>query len=1327
MPLVLDTGSQVTIISQHFFETHLKPRLGAMRDASRWLTLRAANGSELPYLGFVETDVVIHGTTVGNCGVLVRRDTEHTAMDSTGHGVGLLGMNVLHQLPELQKLLGWVSSEATDSEMDGSPVKVAQAVCVPARSCMDVTVYGPRGWKPVMVEPLQTPLTGNLLLLDTLVQPQQGRYTVCLVNLSESQVMLPQDSTVGTVCSVDIVKEHSSCTVQLQEVSANEVVVDWNQSFSDTIPYKTVHSVQQSTGTQSSSEELPEWMTEVSISEETESGVRQKLIGLLHKYQQMIAKHKDDRGHTHTVKHSIYTKDDIPVRDKYRHVPPNQWQELKEYLQDELRNRIIRESTSEYASAIVLCRKKSGKLRVCVDYRRLNAKTVKDAYPLPRVDEAFDSMLGSKFYSTIDLAKAYTQVELEEKSKHKTAFITPMGLYEYNYMPYGLCNSPATFQRLMQAIFREEINDKLVVFLDDIIVYARTQEEMLERLETVFQKLAAHGLKVEPSKCHFMKRQVNYLGHVISEQGIACDPEKVAAVVNWPVPKNVDELGKFLGTAGYHRRYIKGYSQIAAPLHKLLNEDPDRCKKKKHGRKKKKTKQPWRWEPEHQEAFDSLKQALTTAPVLGFADFNGSFVVETDASNRGLGAVLLQEQQGQMRVISYASRGLRGPERNMQSYSTMKLELLAVKWAVTEKFRDYLLGTHFTVYTDNNPLCYVMSTAKLKAVEHRWVAELARFNFSLKYRAGRLNGSADGLSRRPHKEGDYYVLDEEDVAACLSVTTQALPLDLRHQALQDTLSRKEVVVEAVKAEVDTVQATLPRLTSEQLLEKQQLDPVLGRVLFFWDKGQKPAFKEQKKEVKEVRDFLKYWSRCTMVKGLLYRKIKESRTGRTIYQLLVPENLRQQILESVHNKLGHQGAERTEMILRERCFWPRMSKSIADWIGNCERCRLAKSPHVKVRTPMQSIIADEPLDMLAIDFTQLEPAANGTENVLVLTDVFSKHSKAVPTRDQKASTVAKVLVKEWFQHYGIPRRLHSDNGRSFENKLIQNLCEKYGIEKTRTSPYHPIGNGQCERFNRTLHDLLRTLPEQHKKRWNEHISEMVYAYNVTPHATTGFSPYYLMFGRTPSLPVDLLLGDQPQEDSQEDWVSRHIKRLSDAYEQASAQIRQKALKRKTRYDQKAKENPLHIGQHVYLRNRPMGRNKIQDAWDPTVYVVVDKHEDVYKLKSGNRSRKLRTAHRSDIQPCVEKPAQEERSRKRIVRSRRDVNVNLDSGSEESDYEVCFQYPTQTQQSESEEEADVVTPPPPLRRTTRWNAGQHSNPFHLPRSAINRQLYTLETLV
>ena len=338
----------------------------------------------------------------------------------------------------------------------------------------------------------------------------------------------------------------------------------------------------------------------------------------------------------------------------------------------------IHPSESPYSSNVVLVRKKDGSLHFCIDFRKLNSRTVKDAYNLPRVNDTIDTLIGSKYFSKLDLRSGYWQVEIDEADKYKPPFtVGNMGFFECNRMAFGLTNAPATFQRLMECCMGEMNLKKCLIFLDDILIFSETFEEHISRLEAVFSRLKQHGVKLKASKCEFFKTSVRYLGHVVSDTGVETDSDKIAALSSWPEPTNVKQLRSILGFIAYYRRFIKDYAHIVKPLNDLLVGHPTHCsadQKKKN--KKKKSITPWQWGSAEQSAFDTIKEKLSSPPVLSYADFSKPFVVHTDASLDGLGAVLYQIQNGMERVIAYASRGLRSSEKH---YPAHKLEFLALK------------------------------------------------------------------------------------------------------------------------------------------------------------------------------------------------------------------------------------------------------------------------------------------------------------------------------------------------------------------------------------------------------------------------------------------------------------------------------------------------------------------------------------------------------------------------------------------------------------------------------------------------------------------------
>ena len=1300
---LIDTGSQVSFISDTFFKQYIKSPGCDLIDANTWLTIRAVDGLKIPYLGYFQTDIVIAGLTISDRAILVVRDNDYKRATP-----GLVGMNILSQIPEVNV---WLNNIGYSTRSNGETygfAKAASSQCVPAHSSCYLRAYGGNGEEIAIVESTRT-LTEGVYSVDAIVR---GRtFIVQVVNTTSRDIWLTPHSRLGILRPVQVIGDRDLHV----EVATNEIVVSEQHNG---------HTSRASEpGTHLS---MPVDLTDFPGTEEQ----RHLAHSLFQNHADVFASSDDDLGCTGAIQHRIITMDEVPVTMPYRRIPPTQLEEVKAHLQQLLRTGAIAESNSNFASAIVLVRKRSGDLRMCCDFRALNAKTVGDAYPLPRIDESLDALAGARWFSTLDLQSAYTQVPMHPEDQHKTAFTTPFGLYEYRRMPFGLKNAPSTFQRLMQTVFRDELFTVLLCYLDDILVFSKSIEEQIERLDLVFSKLRHYGLKLQLKKCSFFKRSVIYLGHQISEQGISTDPEKINAVVNWPIPLTLKDLRSFLGFASYYRRYVRGFTQIASPLHQLVTIA---CQE---GKGKPRASASFKLELDDtcHIAFVTLKNALTAAPILGFPDYSKPFILETDACDSGLGAVLSQRQDNGVRVIAYASRGLRGAEKNVGSYSSKKLELLAMKWAITDKFRDYLIGGTFTVYTDNNPLTYLLKSKRLSAVEQRWASALAPFNFDIRYRPARRNSNADALSRQQHAGP----MTTDDVSSCMTTAARStcihpvLRVNMIEAAIRSAHAKSDDHSD-IDADATKFALALPNISSRDMVDLQGRDSTITRLAWYRKQGRKPNKAERANETATTLSLLKQWSRIVSRKGVLHRRIVTP-NGDTVYQLLLPRCLQETILKGLHDDAGHQALERTEALIRARCYWPRMQADIKHWITKCERCTVAKFPYVKVRTPLGRLMASVPLEVLAIDFTMLEPSSDGRENVLVMTDVFTKFTVAVATRNQKADTVAKVLVNEWFRRYGVPIRIHSDLGRNFESVVIQSLCRMYGIHKSATTPYHPAGNAQVERFNRTLHDLLRTLPAVKKKRWAEYIQDVVQAYNATPHSSTGYTPHFLMFGRDIRMPVDLLLGTSNDPEYGDTWVEQHQRRLKEAYEMTRLQLTRQADHRKQVYDRNVQDLPLAAGERVYLRNRVKGRNKIQDAWDSRVYSVTRRQgtNHVYIVEPEDGRGEQRTINRADLRICTQE-AQDS-----VVRTPRRLPCRpaipeSDAGTSSDDTPLLYVTPRRTpnvqfddvsraedrarddQQPSSDASAELSDDEPVCRRTTRKNAGKHSNPLRLLRSA------------
>ena len=455
---------------------------------------------------------------------------------------------------------------------------------------------------------------------------------------------------------------------------------------------------------------------------------QQQLNELFNEYQDVFSQGDEDLGNTPLLEHGIETHGP-PLRQPYRRQNPAVRREEMAQVQQMLSSNVIRPSNSPWASPVVMVRKKDGSLRFCVDFRQLNAATVKDAHPLPRIDDLLDALHGAKWFSTLDLKSGYWQVPIAEQDKEKTAFRTSSGqLFEFNQVPFGLCNAPATFSRLMDRVLAGLHWETCLFYLDDIIVFPSTWEEHLARLREVFERLRHAKLKLGASKCTFAAKEVSYLGHRVTEEGLLPDPSLLAAIRDIPPPKTATEVRSFLGLAGYYRRYVKGFAAIAAPLHALTRKDA-----------------LFHWSEDCQAAFDQLKARLTTSPITAFPDFSQAFRLYTDASTAGLGAILAQVREGKERIICCASRALNKAEK---SYPATKLESLAIVWAVA-KFRPYLMAMPFEVFTDHYALQWLKTMRTGSALLHRWSAALEEYDFTVRHRPGKIQTHVDGLSRLP--------------------------------------------------------------------------------------------------------------------------------------------------------------------------------------------------------------------------------------------------------------------------------------------------------------------------------------------------------------------------------------------------------------------------------------------------------------------------------------------------------------------------------------------------------------------------------------------------
>ena len=835
------------------------------------------------------------------------------------------------------------------------------------------------------------PLKDTVMVATTIVTPHNDGHNTTvplqLANLSGEVVTIYKGSRIGQITQLDD-------SIKIASVSQN-LTTSCLTSIPEASPQK---------------QELL-WKMVTDSGDKLTSAQQKTLYNTLLAFADVFTAGDDDLGHTDLLPHTIPTGIAQPIRQAPRRAPLCHRETVRKLLDDMLAKDVIISSKSPWASPVVLVQKKDGSVRFCIDYRKLNAVTQRDAYPLPRIDETLDTLSGSKWFSTLDLLSGYWQVGMDPRDREKTAFATHEGLFEFKVMPFGLCNAPATFQRLMNLVLAGIQWSKCLVYLDDIIVLGKSFEEHLQHLVLVLQRLREANLQLKPAKCVLFRDEVLYLGHVVSRQGIATDPAKTSKVSGWPTPTTVKEVQQFLGLASYYRRFVCNFATLAKPLYKLTER----------GR-------TFQWTKECAEAFAVLKNRLTTAPILCYPNYKEKFILDTDASQEGIGAVLSQRQGDKEVVIAYASRSLSKSERK---YCVTRKELLS---AVTfiHHFRPYLLGHQFLLRTDHGSLTWLQSFKEPEGQLARWVEQLQEYNFEIVHRPGRRHTNADAMSRHPCSQ-------------CQRPESEC------------STSEPEVQVAATTLAPQRERSTIDL----EFRQSQIQDEIIGPVLTAKENGVKLSADELKRFPREVTMLAQQWEQLTIQHGVLYRKYENQQGSQLHLQLVVPTEQQSSTLHEIHGgrMAGHLGEDRTFKKLQERFYWPGYSQSVKEWCRNCPHCAVRKKPNQKQRAPLQKVERGYPLQMVAADIVgPLPKSSTGNKYILVVSDYFTKWAEAYGIPNQEAKTVANKLIDNMFCRFGVPEQLHTDMGTQFESTLVKEISKLLDIRKTHTTAYHPQGDG-----------------------------------------------------------------------------------------------------------------------------------------------------------------------------------------------------------------------------------------------------------------------------
>ena len=883
-------------------------------------------------------------------------------------------------------------------------------------------------------------------------------FHILVANFSDSPKKLVRNQNVATVLP------HPRFVVPTQ-ITAGDVV-----GLAELVPSDSTTTKQSSDVDEGST--LVSTRNQPSASELDLSHVpevhRLRLRRLLLKYDGMW---DGKLGEINVVKHRIDLKPGSkPSMQRPYRAGPKSREFVNKEVENMLHKGVISPVQSEWASPVVIVPKSDGSLRFCVDYRKLNAMTVRDTYPLPRMDECIDSLGDAKIFSTLDCNSGYWQVPIHPEDKEKTTFTSHAGTYCFNRMPFGLMNAPATFQRTLDVLLNKYNWKSCLVYLDDVIIFSEDIETHFKDVDNILGTLSRAGISLKLKKCEWFTKSVKYLGHIITPGHLSINAAHTESFRELRHPRTISELRSFLGLCNVYRRFIPNFSHIAAPLNALLKKG-----------------MPTNLEPfgdSESAAFDSLINAVLSPPVLSLPKRDLSFSVDTDASDYQLGAALFQaDESGDRKPLGFWSRSLAPAERN---YSTSEKECLAVVWAV-QILRPYLQGVPFVVHSDHAALRWLMEIAEPSGRLMRWRLRLGDFDFRIEYKKGNKNTQADALSRLKTL-GETVVPIDEDIPCFPSTTPdeESLTQGCTAESVPDHSDH------VVLAAEESREPPLVPITRDELVYEQTNDKDCRNIVARLARGEGLPF--------AVDD-----------QGILFR------TTAGDQQIYIPRPLRDRVLRLSHySKLsGHPGGRRLYHFLRRSFYWPSMAVDCYGVAKNCPSCARNRVLLRKHQKEMKLFPATAPLEFVTIDtLGELIRTPRGNRFLLVITDRFSKIVRTVPLKSISAESVAKAFVTHWVMVYGPPLWLLSDNGKQFTARFFQHVCRILGIENLFTTTYHPQCNGQVERFNRTILAGLRHFIGDHPKEWDMYSDSLTYAYNTQVHRSTNCSPFELVLSRAP---------------------------------------------------------------------------------------------------------------------------------------------------------------------------------------------------------------------
>lgn len=936
---------------------------------------------------------------------------------------------------------------------------------------------------------------------------------------------------------------------------------------------------------------------------------REKFCDLIFEFQDVFFL-PGDRMETKVKEfHEINTTDEKPAFAKNYRFPQIHKKEVETQMAGLLEQNIIRPSTSPWNAPIWIVPKKADaskkqKWRIVVDYRKLNEKTIDDRYPLPLIDEILDQLGSSKFFTTLDLASGFHQIPIKKGHESKTAFSTHEGHYEFVKMPFGLKNAPATFQRIINQSLSGLVGNECFVYLDDIVIYSTDIESHLKRLRNIFMRLRQNGFLIQPDKSEFLKTEICYLGHIISDDGIRPNPSKIEAIRTLKAPSNVKEIQQFLGMAGYYRKFIPNFSTLAKPLSSLL---------KKH--------EPFIWTSDHENSFKQLVELLTSDLLLKFPNFEEHFYLNTDASDFAIGSVLSQKnEEGDMLPIAYASRTLNKAEVN---YSTIEKELLAIVWSV-KHFRPYLFGRKFTILSDHKPLQWLFNVNDPGSRLLRWRLKLAEHDYTIQHISGTSNQVADSLSRIRRIQTRSYTrknppsrpFEEKPFASSKNIAVFISPETINDNPITSSLTvtvREKGEIQHIKTKKRNIYVVLYRKSKSEAFSQSYFQSVLRTlnellirngettVGIYDDSNNLDLAQKSKAEQiirKELEEIEPYW--------IFVGKIPENKTA---------------LIKQYHDHkfAGHQGVEKCyRMLLGKGYYWIGLKKDIREVIQSCDTCQKVKPNRHPTKPPM--VLTDtamQPFEKIAMDTVGPLPETKTKYRfVISLQDNLTKFVWLKAVKNHTTDAVVLVL-SEFCLLFATPQTILTDQGTEFCSDIMDQLAYELQIRKVTCTPYHPESNGALERSHGTIKTYIKSYLDCEKSDWDVLLPFAASWYNKSWHEALGYSPFEVLYGFKPPLPID----PEPLK-TIEQYVHERQGILREHYVAAHNRQNDRKIKTKASFDKNSSPVYYKEGDQVLLQNM-LQTNKLNPKFKGPYTVVSTKGPNVDLLVDKDRIKSYHT--------------------------------------------------------------------------------------------------------